>query len=95
VVEVFTKAPDAPVITSPCFNCNVQKTFTITGTAEPNTTLELFEDKTGSKAKFSSGDGNWSITITARAYGQRRYYVTSTDADGNVSAPSKTHNVFV
>ena len=96
LVEVFTKAPGAPVITSPCFNCNVPKTFTITGTAEPNTTLELFDVTAGSKAAtFSSGNGNWSITITARAYGARRYYVTSTDAEGNESAPSKTLNVRV
>ena len=94
VVEVFTKAPPAPVITSPCFNCNVPKTFTLTGTAKPNTTLELFEDRT-SKIKFSSGNGNWSITITARAYGRRQYYVTSTDAEGNVSAPSKSLTVSI
>ena len=94
VVEVFTKAPPPPVIVSPPNNGRASsRTFSMTGTATPNTTIELFHNEV-SIAKFPSGNGNWSITATGR-YGSNRYHATATDAQGNTSALSPQHRVRI
>jgi hypothetical protein len=94
VVEVFTQGPKPPVITSPAHNTRAaSRTITFTGTAAPNTTIELFENDR-SVAKFPSGNGQWTYTLKAQ-YGLNRYQATATDAQGNTSELSPEHRIRV
>ncbi|WP_313505672.1 Ig-like domain-containing protein [Stutzerimonas kunmingensis] len=90
-------APSAPDLAagsdSGAFNeDNVTRstTPTLTGTAEPNSTVWLYDTDgaTVLGTTTADGSGNWSITSTTLAEGAHTLTTKATDAVGNVSAAS-------
>ncbi|MFE6645630.1 Ig-like domain-containing protein [Nocardioides sp. NPDC057772] len=87
---VDAAAPDAPVITSPADGSSTQDTTpTISGTAEPGTTVEVTVDGEVVGTAPVDADGNWSLILTdPLAEGPHTAAATATDDSGNVSSPS-------
>ena len=94
VVQVDTHAPAAPVITSPAEGASVPNQFTLSGTAEAGSTVELFENGQ-SRGTMAATGGQWSRDISGGAAGTRVYTVRATDMAGNVSATSAGRTVRV
>ena len=88
-------APSAPVINSPANNSSVGASFTLSGTAEANSTVELFEGTTSKGTTQASASGNWSITLNNVSAGSHTYTAKATDAAGNTSALSTGRTVIV
>ncbi len=88
VIQVDTVAPAAPVITSPASGASVPSSFTLSGTVEGGTTVEVFENG-ASRGTVAGSDGNWSRDIYNAPSGSRSYTARATDLAGNVSAQSE------
>lgn len=87
---VDTTAPAAPVITSPADGSTTNDpTPSISGTAEPGSTVEVFVDGTSIGTTTASDTGAWSLTPPAPlADGDHTATATATDALDRVSPPS-------
>jgi hypothetical protein len=94
IVQVDTRAPAAPVITAPAANSTTGTAFTLSGTAEAGTTVELFEDGV-SRGTISAGGGTWSRASSGVTTGAHTYSARATDFAGNVSALSPAHTLRV
>ncbi|MDV2470006.1 Ig-like domain-containing protein [Acinetobacter chinensis] len=97
-VTVDTKAPD-PAVVNPLPLTN-DKTPTISGTAEPGSTVTVtIKDSSGkdvSGTVTADSSGNWSYTPTVDlADGTYQVTATATDKAGNISDPSVPVNVTV
>ena len=94
---VDTVAPAAPVIATPADGTTTTDTTPpITGTAEINSTVKVY-DTDGTTVLCTTtadGGGNWSCTSTVLAQGSHTITATSTDAAGNVS-PLSNANTFI
>ena len=93
-VTVDTAAPAAPAITSFSTDSGVagdgltnDNTLTLTGTAEANSTVKVYDGATLLGTATTNGSGAWSFT-TALADGTHSFTAKATDAAGNVSAAS-------
>jgi hypothetical protein len=95
VVSVDTIAPTTPTITAPAAASTVGSSFTLTGTAEPGTTVEVFEDGSSRGTLAVSGNGTWSRSFSSVTTGNRSYTARSTDIAGNVSGLSATRTFRV
>ena len=85
----------APVITSPANNSfNSNGSITLSGTAEANTTVEIFEDTSKGTTPVDSS-GAWSKTLSNVANGSHIYTAKATDGANNTSAPSNACTVIV
>ncbi|CAK0767401.1 hypothetical protein WCLP8_4060001 [uncultured Gammaproteobacteria bacterium] len=62
----------------------------ITGTAEANSTVKLYDGVTLIATTTADGNGAWSITTPGMVDGSHTLSVTATDAVGNISARSAT-----
>ncbi len=85
VIQVDTRAPEAPVITAPI--ASTGSTFTLTGTAEPGTTVEVFENGV-SQGTAAASNGTWSRTFSGVPTGTRTFIAKATDFAGNTSVVS-------
>ncbi len=94
VVQVDTKAPAAPVITTPAEGASVSSAFTISGTAESGATIELFENGQ-SRGTIAASGGQWSRAMSGVTAGSRVYTARATDFAGNVSTTSLPRTVAV
>ncbi|WP_131174589.1 DUF4347 domain-containing protein, partial [Phytopseudomonas dryadis] len=67
-------------------------TPTLTGTAEANSSVRLYDSDGTTLLGMTTADGsgNWSITSSALAEGSHNLTVTATDAVGNISGASAT-----
>jgi hypothetical protein len=93
-VTVDTRAPAPPAITSPASGANVSVNgFMASGTAEPNSTVELFEGSTSKGIAQADSSGNWSVTVGSIASGTHSYQAKAKDLAGNVSGASDTLQV--
>lgn len=88
-------APLAPVISSPANNSSVGASFTLSGTAEANSTVELFEGTTSKGTTQADPNGNWSKALSGVSEGSHTYTAKATDAAGNTSAASSSRTVIV
>ncbi|MCT4708625.1 Ig-like domain-containing protein [Enterobacteriaceae bacterium H16N7] len=107
VVNVDTTPPAAPVITAVADDGPTpgpvvsgqptnDTTPTLTGTAEPNTTLTVRDNGTIIGTANVDGTGNWSFTPAAPlTEGSHNLTLTATDAAGNVGPASTAFNVVV
>ena len=88
-------APSAPVITDPA-NDSYDKDgiFTVSGTAEAGTMIELFEGTT-SKGTTEATGGHWSIPLSGISEGSHTYAAKAKDSTGNVSDESNALTVIV
>ncbi len=68
-------------------------TPTLTGVAEANTTIKVYDGARLIGAATTSGSGAWSFTTDALADGARQMSATATDASGNTSPASATLTV--
>jgi large repetitive protein len=91
--QIDTTAPAAPVIANDSVNGN--NTVTLSGTAEANSTLKVFDGSTQLGTTTTSGGGTWSYTTGTLTGGSQALSATATDAAGNVSGASNTINVTI
>ena len=92
---VDTLAPEAPVITDPAEG-NIDTTdFALSGTAEPLSTVEVFEDRTQKGTAQAEASGAWSKALSGVADGEHSYSAKATDAAGNTSATSNIRTLTV
>ena len=101
-VTVDTVAPVAPTITSFSTDSGVvgdhitnDNTLTLTGTAEANSTVKVFDGATLLGTVTANGSGAWTYTTAVLANGSHSLTATATDVAGNVSSASATLAVTV
>jgi hypothetical protein len=92
VVQVDTHAPTPPVITAPSTSAGTS--YTLTGTAEAGTTVEVFENGI-SQGTVAAVNGNWTKAFSNVARGARTYTARTTDMAGNVSPTSTAHTLQI
>ncbi|MFS0724274.1 Ig-like domain-containing protein [Paenibacillus sp. 1P07SE] len=93
---VDTEAPEAPVITYPANGGYTTASPTITGTAEPDSTVLISIDGAAPVNATVNGSGHWSYTpTTALSQGAHSVSAIARDAAGNESVPSTTVNFTV
>src|SRR5207302_563007 len=68
---------------------------TFTGTAEANSTVQLFADGIATGVPASASGGVWSIATSALGDGPHDITATATDAAGNVSTVSGIRTVTI
>ena len=88
-------APAAPMISSPPEGGRVGSSFTVSGTAESNSTVQLSEGTASKGSATASGTGNWSILLSGITQGSHAYKAKATDTAGNTSAESNSRTVTV
>jgi hypothetical protein len=88
--------PDRPVITSPASGSFApSSTVTVSGTADPAVTVEVFDRTTAQGSTTSGGDGTWSLPVSGLADGTHAFAATATNAAGSsaLSTPAVTVTV--
>lgn len=91
-----TDPPTAPTITGPANNSyDIDGNFTVTGTAEPDTTVRVSEGSTVRGAATAGPTGAWSTTLTSVPDGVHTYTATATDVADNTSEASVGRTVIV
>ena len=93
-----TKAPAAPVVIAVANGATVYTDKpTLSGTAEPNSTLTIYIDGSSVSSSVSvNGSGSWSHTLlSGLANGVHAVVATATDAAGNVGVASTTNTFMV
>jgi hypothetical protein len=93
--KVDITAPAAPVISSPPEGGRVGSSFTVSGTAEPNSTVQLSEGTASKGSATVSSAGTWSILLSGITEGSHTYKAKATDTAGNPSAESNPRTVTV
>ena len=101
-MTVDAAAPGAPAIASFSTDTGTvgdgitnDNTLTLTGTAEANSTVKLYDGATLLGTVTANGSGAWSYTTAALANGTHSLTATATDAAGNTSAASAALSVTV
>ena len=88
--------PSAPSITSPSNGASTSDTTpTISGTAEANASIEVFESGVSIGTTSANGSGAWSFTTNALAEGSYAFKANATDGSNNASGYSSTVNLTV
>lgn len=90
---VDTVPPGAPAIENSA--SYVGTSFTISGTAEPGSVLELFEDGEPRTSIEADTSGGWSIELDEISEGSHTYKARATDAAGNTSIFSEEWTVAI
>ena len=86
---VDTIAPAVPSITSPAEGSTFNvRFFTVSGTAEANSTIELFDESGSRGTAQANTSGQWSINLANVSDGAHSYTAKAKDAAGNASAES-------
>lgn len=89
-------APSAPIIAAPANNSRLTTaSFTVSGTAEANSHVELFDGTASRATTTTDSSGNWSLALGSVANGSHSYTAKATDAAGNTSGASNTRTVTV
>jgi hypothetical protein len=89
---VDTIAPGMPAITGPATS---GASIDLTGSAEPNADVDIFEGATPFGTATADGSGAWDFPIYDAPAGQHTYTAVARDAAGNSSAPSAPFTVTV
>ncbi|QOZ77606.1 hypothetical protein XH83_20430 [Bradyrhizobium sp. CCBAU 53351] len=85
-VTVDTKAPAAPTIASDTVNAANQ--VVLSGAAEANSAIKVFDGTTQIGTATTNSSGAWSVTTSALSAGSHALTAKATDVAGNVSAAS-------
>ena len=92
-ITIDTLAPNAPTVTTTSLLSNNFKPV-LTGTAEANSTVKVYDGGTALGTAVADATGKWSFTpTTAFSEGGHAITVRATDAAGNMSAASSVLNV--
>jgi hypothetical protein len=101
-VTIDTVAPVVPTIGSYSTDSNVvgdgitnDNTLTLTGTAEANATVKVYDGVTLLGSASADASGNWSYTTAALTNGGHSLSATATDVAGNTSAASTALSVTI
>ena len=95
-VKIDKTAPGTPVMTSPADGSyDADGGVTVSGTAEPGSTVELFDGTASKGTVQADGSGSWSTALGGVGEGSHSYTAKATDAAGNVSAASDASTVMV
>ncbi|MEO3990874.1 BapA/Bap/LapF family large adhesin [Pseudocitrobacter cyperus] len=106
-VMVDTTAPNAPIITTVTDNQGSvtgtlgigqptdDTTPTLSGTAEANATITLYDNGVAVGTTQADGAGNWSMTTPALTEGSHTFTARATDAAGNTGSASAVTTVNV
>lgn len=104
-VNLDIVAPDAPVVTGISDDTGASSTDGITndnnllfeGTAEANSTIELFSDGVSSATMMADGAGSFTFDFTSTAATDGTYSLTAiaTDATGNTGATSQAFTLTI
>jgi parallel beta-helix repeat protein len=86
-VTVDTVAPNAPVESAASIVSGTTE-VKLTGTAEANSTVTVFDGTTQLGTTTANASGAWSLTTGALASGSQSFTSKATDAAGNVSVAS-------
>lgn len=87
-VSVDTKAPAAPTIAGDTVNSANQAV--VSGTAEANSTVKVYDGTTQVGSASTNSTGAWSVTTSALSTGSHVLTAKATDVAGNISAASTT-----
>ena len=87
-------APPAPQIADPGSTVT-GSAVTLSGTAEPGSSVTIFDSGTPVGGTVADGNGNWTVTLTGVAPGTHRYTAIARDGAGNVSSASAERDVVV
>jgi hypothetical protein len=85
-VRIDTTAPTAPTIATPTNNANGG--LNLTGTAEANSVVSVFDGTTQIGTATANGSGVWGYTTGTLATGTHSLTARATDAAGNTGAVS-------
>jgi hypothetical protein len=85
-VTVDTVAPSAPVIASSAPGSN--NAFLLRGTAEANSSVEVFDGTTQVGTVTANSSGAWSFTTAALTNGSHSFTAKAMDAAGNIGVAS-------
>jgi len=85
-LTVDTKSPAAPTIASDTINSTNH--VLLSGNAEPNSSIKIFDGTSQVGTATSDASGAWNVTTSALSTGSHPLTATATDAAGNVSAAS-------
>jgi len=93
---IDVSAPPAPVIESPAEGSpSATGNFTLSGTAEAGSIVEVFDGATSKGTTTAASDGSWSKALLGVADGSHTYTATATDAAGNTSPASNARTIVV
>ena len=94
-VTIDTAAPVVPSIASYSTDSGTagdgvtnDNTLTLTGSAQANATVKVYDGVTLLGSATADGSGNWSYTTAALTNGAHSLTATATDLAGNTSAAS-------
>jgi hypothetical protein len=92
-IVIDTTAPAAPVISTPANgSATNDSTPTVSGTAEPGSTVTIVVDGTAAGTTTADGSGNFSFDVpTALSDGSHTFRARATDPVGNISVDSNTN----
>ncbi|MGE3992160.1 Ig-like domain-containing protein [Pseudorhodoplanes sp.] len=101
-VEIDTTAPAAPVIASFTDDTGTggdgvtsDTMLVLTGTAEANASIEVFDGAASLGSTNADGNGDWSFPTLALGEGGHSFTATATDAAGNTGVASATFAVEI
>src|SRR4029079_15542457 len=101
-VTIDTTAPTIPTITSFSTDSGVvgdgitnDNALTLTGTAEANATVKVYDGATLLGSALASGTGAWSYTTAVLPNGGHSLTATATDAAGNTGVASTALSVTI
>ena len=101
-VTIDTSAPVTPAIASFSTDSGTvgdgitnDNTLTLTGSAEANATVKVYDGATLLGSATADGSGNWSYTTAALTNGAHSLTATATDVAGNTSAASSALSVTI
>ena len=85
--QIDTLPPAPPVITAEQKHY-LNKTITLTGTAEAGSTVTVYDNQNATGTTTANSSGAWSYTTRRLAHVSLTFAATATDAAGNVSGTS-------
>ena len=101
-VTIDTTAPVIPAIAAYSTDSGTvgdgitnDNTLTLTGSAEANATVKVYDGVTLLGSATADGSGNWSYTTAALTNGAHSLTATATDVAGNTSAASSALSVTI
>ena len=101
-VTIDTSAPVVPSIAAFSTDSGTvgdgitnDNTLTLTGSAEANATVKVYDGATLLGSATADGSGNWSYTTAALTNGAHSLTATATDVAGNTSAASSALSVTI
>ncbi|WP_375311168.1 Ig-like domain-containing protein [Bradyrhizobium sp. A5] len=94
-VTVDTVAPAAPAIVSSSPKAGQSSVLTLTGNAEANSKVNVYDGKTLLGSATANGSGAWTLTTAALSTGTHQLTATASDAAGNNSVTSSSFNATI